>query len=173
VFVEPAGGWVTTTTPTATLSLSDETGYDSFGASVAISGNAIVIGAPETGLDQEYYGAAYLYYEPAGGWVNTTESAEIQTPNFQTWGFFGDAIAAAEGLISIGANGENVGSDTLVGSVFVYEGTAQIAELTPSDPQQAEEMGWSITSYDGVIATGALYATGSNGQRGTVYLFGQ
>jgi len=173
VFVEPVGGWVTAT-QTATLSLSPETGSDEFGASAAISGGTIAIGAPETGSDQEYYGEAYLYYEPSNGWVNATQSAEIQSPNFQTWGFFGTGISVTGGLVAISANGENVGNNTLVGAVFVFEGASQIAELTPSDDQPSEEMGWSVAGSGSTITASARYANGSNGapQVGKVYVFG-
>src|SRR5262249_36540339 len=46
VFVKPAGGWVTTSQPNATLTVSDENTVDHFAVSVAISGNTVVVGAP-------------------------------------------------------------------------------------------------------------------------------
>jgi FG-GAP repeat len=75
VFVKPANGW-TNMTQVATLTASDDAYH--FGASVAVSGDTVVIGAPWTemnGILQQ--GAAYVFVKPAGGWSNMTETAKL------------------------------------------------------------------------------------------------
>jgi len=50
----------------AELTASDGTSGDTFGASVSISGNTIVVGSPNSNHRQ---GAAYVFVRPASGWA--------------------------------------------------------------------------------------------------------
>jgi hypothetical protein len=170
VFAKPKGGWVTTT---QTAKLTAPSSGGAVFQSVAIDGGTILAGTPSFGPEQEYYGLAWLYYEPSGGWVNATESASIDPSNDQQFGFFGASVALGGNLTVIGASGEDLGSNSYVGAAFVIDDGIQLAELSPSDAQANEEMGWSVTTNGGTMAAGALYATiGSNTQQGAVYVFG-
>ena len=60
VYVEPAGGWQTTSQPTTTL-LSSDPYQKRFGAAVAISGSTIVVGDPAEGANDNNNGAAYVF----------------------------------------------------------------------------------------------------------------
>ena len=61
-FVEPATGWVTTTTPSFTLTASDEGSADEFGSSVGINGDVLVAGSPYATVGSNLYqGAAYVF----------------------------------------------------------------------------------------------------------------
>ena len=71
VFVQPGNGW-TDTTQTAELTASDAAADSYFGSSVTVSGNTVVVGAPS-----DYAGAAYVFIEPTGGWVDTIQTAEL------------------------------------------------------------------------------------------------
>jgi hypothetical protein len=73
VFVEPTTGWANMT-QTAKLTASNGAYADYLGTSVSISGNTIVAGAPGAGAGT---GAAYVFIEPASGWANRTETAEL------------------------------------------------------------------------------------------------
>jgi hypothetical protein len=170
VYVRPAGGWVTTT-ETAALTASGQGVSGEFGSSISMSGATIVVGDAANG--SQYYGAAYLYYEPPTGWANATQSAEIVSPNLQAYGYFGVSVGVSGNLLMIGANGETINGLEDVGAVYVFDGTTQLAELTPSDTQYLESMGWSGTARDNTIAAGAVYATvGNNFAQGKVYVFG-
>src|SRR5207253_2413932 len=57
----------------AKLAPSDA-GHDEFGMSVAISGDTIIVGAPNTGSP---FGALYVFVEPPGGWMDMIESAQL------------------------------------------------------------------------------------------------
>lgn len=83
VYVKPSSGW-TNMTQTAMLTGSDKPYH--FGASVAISGDTIVVGAPWTNVNGSFQeGAVYVYVKPPGGWTNMTETAKLT-------GFHVDAI---------------------------------------------------------------------------------
>ena len=110
VYVKPQGGWMNTT-QTATLTPSDVAYF--FGASVAMSGDTIIVGAPWTevnGIPQQ--GAVYVFVKPAGGWKDMTETAKL-----------------------IGAHVDNKGEDR-VGSTVAIDGdtiVAGVPNVLPND----------------------------------------
>ena len=72
VFQKSATGWQTSTqVAKLTPSIS---GTGDFGGSVAVSGNTIVVGASFANGDQ---GVVFVYVEPAGGWTDMTETAQL------------------------------------------------------------------------------------------------
>jgi len=171
VFVKPSSGWVDAT-QTAELTASNETGTDEFGDSVAINGKTIVVGAPESGPGQEYYGAAYLYYEPSSGWVSATQNAEIMASNFAADNFFGVSVAVSGSLTAIGANGVTVGGNEYEGAAYVFAAGTQVAELTSNPETQLEGLGWSTAADGETVFSGAIYATvGDNSGQGVVFVF--
>jgi hypothetical protein len=168
VFVRPAGGWVNAK-ETATLTVSGEGVSGEFGSSISMSGTTIVVGDAANG--SQYNGAAYLYYEPPAGWANATQSAEILPPSLQPYGFFGASVGVSGNLVMIGANGVTVEGIEDVGSVYLFDGTTQLAEVTPPHPQYSECWGWSGTASANTVAAGAVYASvGNNVEQGTVYV---
>jgi hypothetical protein len=73
VFVEPPGGWVDMT-ETAKLTASDGVAYQQLGHSVGVSGNTVVAGTYTSVAGAT---KAYAFVEPAGGWANGTQTAEL------------------------------------------------------------------------------------------------
>jgi hypothetical protein len=100
VFVEPPGGWATTYEYSAELMGTEVGAHDFFGAAVAIAGNTVVVGSPQTYSYQ--VGAAYVYVKPAGGWRSMTQTAELY-PLYYLTGNFGSALAISGNSILIGA----------------------------------------------------------------------
>ena len=77
VFTEPGSGWANMT-QTAKLTASDGAAGDDFGTSVSISGNTVVVGAPDATVGANSgQGAAYVFTEPGSGWANTTQTAKL------------------------------------------------------------------------------------------------
>ncbi len=61
-YVEPATGWATTTTPSFTLTASDEGSSDEFGSAVAINGDVMAAGSQFATIGSNtYQGAAYVF----------------------------------------------------------------------------------------------------------------
>jgi hypothetical protein len=58
-YVRPAGGWVNTSKPNASVIASDGGAKEGFGASLAVSGTTMVVGAPDKG--GELQGAVYIF----------------------------------------------------------------------------------------------------------------
>ena len=77
VFTEPGSGWANMT-QTAKLTASDGAADDRFGDSVSISGNTVVVGAPNATVGgNSGQGAAYVFTEPGSGWANMTQTAKL------------------------------------------------------------------------------------------------
>jgi hypothetical protein len=97
--------------------------------SVAISGNTLVIGAPEANNSG---GAAYVYTAPNGDWTNLTLTATLEPSNGTTDDEFGSSVAVSGNTVVVGGDD----SDALMGAAYVYispSGTVyENAELTTS-----------------------------------------
>jgi hypothetical protein len=138
------------------------------GDAALIVGTTIAVGAPVLG---ECVGAAFLYYEPSGGWANATQSVELPAPDQRDCGYFGASASVSGGLVAVGANGEGT---YYQGAVYIFDGSTEMAELVPSDDQDSEEMGWALATSGNTIAAGAPDATvGSNFAQGKIYVFGR
>ncbi len=111
-------------TQQARLTASDGKAGDSFGGSVAISGNTIVVGAPlHSGR-----GAAYVFAFNGTTW---TQQQELTASDGRTGDSFGCSVAVFNTTIAVGACHRGTGSE---GAVYTYTfgGTtwAQQAEIT-------------------------------------------
>ena len=159
VFTEPAGGWADAT-QTARLTASDGAANDQFGYSVAISGSAIVVGAPEPGVND---GAAYVFTRTAGNWA---QAAELTGSDGGGDGQFGWSVAISGTVIIAGAPFAIVNEQDGQGAAYVFEEPAggwasatQTAELTASDGASGDELGWSVATSGAAFAAGATYDT--------------
>lgn len=163
VFVEPQGGWKTTSNFNAELTASDGQQYNALGCSVSISGNTIAAGA---------YGAnaAYIFVEPQGGWTSATETAELTAPPGIAGSYFGYSLSLRGNRVAIGS-----ANDPSESSVFVFlkpingwQTTSNYnVRLTSSD---GYGFGFSVAVGNGVVAAGSI---GVNNLQGTAYVFGK
>jgi hypothetical protein len=115
VYLRPASGWQSTTTPDAVLT---PTTYDPyFGESVAVNPNLIVVGDPlAPGNYKKYSGAAFAFKKPSTGWVNATQSQKFVAPGNEV----GASVAASGNSVAfLGAPQTTVGQNQAQGAVFV------------------------------------------------------
>jgi hypothetical protein len=98
VFVKTESGWE----EEARLTASDAAANDSFGVSVDISGDTIIVGAMEAvGPDPFGNGSAYLFdRDPVAGW---TESAKLTASDGASDDRFGEAVAVSGDAAIVGA----------------------------------------------------------------------
>ena len=131
VFVRTPTGWHEATE----LEGSDTTGCDWFGDDVAISGNIIVVGAPNHASNT---GRAYVFTLTDGVWQQT---AELKGSDSQANGNFGGAVGTWGNTIVVGgSDGPQVEADGSYwnnGRAFVFTKTVsgwhQVAEFKGSD----------------------------------------
>jgi len=171
VFAKPAGGW-TNMTQTAELTASDGKGSNDFGFSMAISGETVLAGAPGAG---QYRGEAYVFVEPAGGWVNMTETAKLRNASAAEGDSFGQSAALAAGLAVIGAPGASVGGNFGQGAAYVFlkpadgwKSQSHPSQLTASDGTGNDNFGVSAGASGTTVTVGSI----GNSNPGSAYVFG-
>jgi hypothetical protein len=172
VFVKPANGWANMT-ETAILSSSD--GASDLGVSLSVSGKTIVAGSdgPPNGLGPS---TAYVFVEPAGGWANMTQTAEL-TPSDGGGPFF--AVSVSRNTIAAGGSATKVGSNINQGEAYVYvmptggwKNMTETAKLTASDGAANDEFGVAIAISGSTIVAGANGADiAGHYQAGACYVF--
>jgi hypothetical protein len=105
VFVRPPGGWMGTLTEQAKLRASVRGISDFFGASVAVSEDTVLVGAPDDDVAANAnQGSAYVFVRPAGGWAGTlTEQAMLTASDGAAAAFFGRSVAVSGDTAVVGA----------------------------------------------------------------------
>ncbi len=165
---------------TSKLTASDGASGDSFGASVAMDGDTIVVGAPlgDVGdnLDQ---GSAHVFERNHGGpdaWGQVQKLiAGDGGPNDQ----FGFSVAIHGDTIVVGASENTVGDATAQGSAYVFErdqgganAWGQTAQLIAADGAACDRFGVSAAVHGDTIAVGAYFdGVNDNPFQGSAYLF--
>ena len=170
VFVEPSTGWANGT-EAAKLTASDAIAGDFVGASVAIGGNTIVVGAVQNNSVGARYpepngpGAAYVYSKPAAGWSNMTETAKLTASDGAAGDDFGYSVVVLGDTIAAGAPNAILGSAYLAGAVYVFQrtgsqwtSTTETGKLTASDAQSIGVVGISMGISGNTIAAAGFDA---------------
>jgi len=156
VFVKAGTAWI----EEAKLTGFDSVANDIFGRSVAISGDTIIVGAPDG--DQPGFvdaGAAYVFVRNGSIW---TLQARLASPNVQTGAAFGQAVAIEGDTAVVGANLEDYcchSSLLAAGRTYVYvrTGTAWSLEATleQDDPTVTKSFGESVSIAGDTVLVGA------------------
>ena len=79
-------------------------GNGTFGYSIAMSGDTIVVGAPS---GHNSTGAAYVYVKPVTGWADMIETAELTASDSYPGLNFGFSVAISGDTIVVGSYGHN------------------------------------------------------------------
>ncbi len=153
---------------------------DSFGISVSVSGDAVVIGAPgdNIGLNSDQ-GSAHVFERNQGGADNWGLVKMITDTVGAADDRFGSAVSISGDTVIVGAPGDDLGSNSNQGSAYVFERNqggadawGQVKKLTASDGAQADNFGVSVSLSGDTAVVGAWYADiGDNNEQGTAYVF--
>ncbi len=162
VFQASPGGWNMQEKITA----ADASGDEMFGATVAIDGDYIVVGAPDDDDSGPYSGSAYIFKRSGGGWA---QQAKLVAADASSGDEFGSAVALDGEYAVIGA----CYADDDLGAVYVFrregENWVQQAKLTPSDGEPGDEFGTAVAVSGDYIFVGAPYS--GDDYSGAVYVF--
>ncbi len=154
------------------LRASDGAAADGFGASIALSGDRIAVGAvgrDDQGIES---GAAYVFEsDGAGGWV---ETAKLLSPDARNYDSFG-SVGLDGDLLVVGAPGGNPmpGVNSGAADLFRREGGAwtHVSRLLPSDGRDQDQFGLR-TAVDGdTVVIGARLDDFWGPDSGGVYVF--
>lgn len=149
------------------LTASDEASTDSFGMSIALSGNTALIGAP---YKLSGYGAVYVFSFNGSTWV---EQQRLIASDAKVNDFFGTSVALSGASALVG---EPNGSNTAPGTAYVFTlngGTwSQQQELTASDGAVGDDFSRSVALSGSTALIGAPYKNvGGSRSQGAVYVF--
>jgi predicted amidohydrolase len=168
VFVRSGTTW----TEQQKLLAPDGAAGDSFGTSVSVSGDAVVVGAPVAdtpgGVDA---GAAYVFVRSGTTW---SEQAKLLAPDGAAGDDFAFSAAMSADTVVVGAPSD----DTPVGEgsahVFVRSGTAwtEQQEIAASDGGEDDAFGFSVSVFGDTLAVGAFADdTAAGRDAGSAYVF--
>lgn len=168
VFNKPLGGW-SDMTESAKLTASNGAVNDLFGQAVAISGDAILSGAPEhDGSGHPDQGAAYIFVKPVGGWAgNLTESANLAASDADTSDFFGYPVAMSGDtavVVAQEADGRGYGYVFVKPTAGWSGALTQNAKLRSTNAGVNQLFGWSVaTDGNSVVIGSPWYGSASEG----------
>ena len=131
------------------LTASDAATGDSFGWSVALSGNVAVIGAPDDDDGGENAGSAYVFRYDG---INWAQDAKLPNPDPAINDRYGDCVAISGNVIVIGVPGDT-DADSGSAYVFRFDGIGtwnQEKKLTASDAAFGDNFGHDLSVDDDV-----------------------
>ncbi len=158
VWVEPSGGWVTSSRPNAELISADGQAL----TNVAISGNVIVAGSPSA----YQFGVVFVYQKPAKGWnkIGITETARLV--GSAAGGGGGEQVAiSGNTVVTTGNVGPVSGAYVYVKPAGGWVNMNQTAFLNFSNPQSVAVSGNTI-----VLGT-PFQLVGVNPGQGAAFIF--
>jgi FG-GAP repeat len=168
VFVRNGSTW----TQQAYLKAPKPKSLDSFGISVAISGDTIVVGAfgedsDDVPEDEDNSGGAYVFVRNGTAW---TQQAHLTATNPHILDNFGVSVAISGDTLVVGAYGES--SSAGAAYVFVRSGSVwnEQGSLNASNSDTDDQFGFSVAISGDKIIVGAFgessNANGVNGSQG-------
>ena len=179
VFVRNAGGW----SQQAYLKSSNTEAGDEFGYSVAISGDAIIVGAPledsnATGANGNQNdnstpdsGAAYIFVRNAGSWSQQAylKSSNPDIADLFAWsvGISGDTAVVGAWLEASATGNQSDNSAAVSGAAYVFGRNAgnwnQQSYLKASNTETGDAFGWTVAISGDTIIIGAPFEAGIPG----------
>ena len=161
---------------TAKLTATDGAPDDGLGNSVAIEGDAIVVGAylDDVGADADQ-GSAYTFART--GPAARSETAKLTATDGAADDGLGSSVAIEGDAIVAGAHLANVGANSDQGSAYTFARSGpiarnQTAQLTATDGAPNDELGASIAlANDTIVAGGYLDDVGANADQGSAWVF--
>src|SRR6478736_2959921 len=170
LFTESNGTWSESQKLTAT----DGGLFDNFGASVALDGSTLVVGANGATVGGNAgQGALYVFAESNGTWSQVQKlTASDGTANSS----FGESVALNGSTALIGANNATVNGHSFQGAAYIFSesnGTwSQVQKLTASDGAANSNFGSAVALNGSTALIGADGSTvGGNTYQGKAYLF--
>ena len=172
VFVRPRTGWSGNVNERARLLASDSQLLNYMGSSISTNGSSVVVGSYG---HNNFQGAAYVFVEPAGGWADMTQTAELTASDGKSSADFGFSAAINGSTVVVGA--VNAFSGKGAAYVFVeptsgWQNVTQTAEMRAANASQGDGFGQSVAISGNGVVVGAPGATvGANQGQGAVFVF--
>lgn len=158
---------------------SDSQWGDQFGIAVAVSGDAVVVGAPDHGDPLTQAGTAYVFERDAGGPGAWGQAAKLQAEAPFSFDHFGLSVALDGDTALVGTPGDDVAPNQLTGAVYVFQrdhggpsAWGRVARIIAMDPNAGDSLGKAVAiSDDTAIAGAPLDNPQGIGDAGAAYIF--
>jgi hypothetical protein len=143
---------------------------DNFGRALAIQGNVLVVTARKENLGANDVGAAYVFLNRGGIWINQEKlTASDPAPR----AYFGQSVAIQGGVIAIGARNADPNE---AGAVYLFRRSGdswlEVAKVTPPDGVYDDNFAFSVAMVGDAIAVGARRANLSGAEdAGAAYVY--
>ena len=146
----------------AKLLSSDSNGGEYFGCSVAVSGDAAVIGAIFDDHNDIVTGSAYVFRYSGANWA---QEAKLLASDGKMLGYFGYSVAISGDIVVVGAY------NSCAAYMFQYNGSNwnQEAKLRASDSMAGDDFGYAVAISGDIALIGADCDDHGSG---SAYLFG-
>ena len=182
VFSKPADDdWTSSITETK-LTATGGAADDLFGASVALYGDTIVVGAPGDQITVPggvvRSGSVYVFTKNSGVWG---EAANLTATNAAEGDLFGNSVAVDDDTIAVGTYQKDDNSITNSGLAYVFvkpevaawATTTETVQLRASDQAANDNFGRSVAIDTGTIVVGASgdRIGGTDVSTGSAYVF--
>jgi hypothetical protein len=146
-----------------------------FGASVAISGDAAIVGAPGTLSNT---GAAYILDRNSGGADNWGVFATLGAPDAAAGDQFGKSVSISDETALVGSPYDNL-TYTAQGSAYLFERNAQgeadvwgqVKKIKNSAGEQDDYFGFAVSISGDTVLVGSYSDSVTNVNQGTVFIF--
>lgn len=175
VFTDTGADWIEQAKPLPSLPANCGTD-DSFGFSVAISGDTAVIGAnkDDIGINTNQ-GSVYVLERNEGGANNWGLVKVLIASDGASEDRFGTSVSISSNIIIVGAPYKTEGANAEQGAAYVFErnngGTnnwGEVKKLTASDAAAGDRFGFDV-AVSGTIAT--VTSPRKNSNQGAAYVF--
>src|SRR5574341_683536 len=156
------------------LIANDGAQYDSFGISVAISGDTVAVGASndKVGLNVNQ-GSAYIFKRSGSKWK---QQQKLTAFDGASGDLFGHAVALYGNTVVAGAVKDNIGANSTQGSAYVFARSGSTwtyqQKLTAFDGAADDRFGAALAlSQDTVVVGVGRDDVNTNLDQGSVYVF--
>jgi uncharacterized protein (TIGR03437 family) len=156
------------------LIADDGAANDSFGVSVAISGDTVVVGASSDDIGANVdQGSAYVFTRSGAVW---TQQQKLTAGDGAAINDFGFRVAISGDTVVVSAPLDDIGGNFDSGSVYVFarSGAAwtQQRKLTAEDGAAFDRFGYGIALNGNTVVVGAPFDDiGANNDQGSAYVF--
>jgi hypothetical protein len=152
------------------LLASDGADHDSFGDSVCIQGDTILVGAPQD-YQSEELGAVYVFRRSGIAWV---EEQKIPAPDDAGGDLFGFSVSISDETAIVGAlRGDDGGENSGSAHAYRRNGTSWVYErsLLASDGGATHQLGSSVAICGDVAIVGARFGDANEERSGSAYIY--
>lgn len=168
VFVRNGTSW----SQQAKLESSDSAAFDLFGASVALQGDTVVVGASHHDAGGSDSGAAYVFVRTGDAWAL---QAKLLAGDGAAKDYFGGAVALDAELAVVSASGDDNGRGIDAGAAYIFARSdgawSELTKLIGSHALPGDRFGYAVALDDQNLVIGARFDDDRAQNSGSAYLF--